>query len=416
MEATPERFSRKVLLSVPSVLICVIVLLSLAGCAAKDRLSPTPIAAPETNAWATFNRAGVLDQAVSGLADRADGRAVRIDDPVRIASVSKLVVALVVMRMVEGGGFDLDADVSDTLGWQLRNPAFPQTRLTMRMLLSHTSSVKDEGESYVVPPSSTVQAVVANGSVYDEEHAPGTFFRYANFNYVLVATVLESASGERFDELAQKWVLRPLGLKACFGWTSCERNTVMHGVTLYAADGSVRKDGKAERFEDCPVRDTTSECVLKGYIPGSNGAVFSPQGGLRISVLDLTVLGRLFLNQGHHAETVFLTPNSIQVLVGPDWVYDGSNGNTSGGFFCSYGMGVQTLRPKTTLCGDTLFDDRRTVIGHPGEAYGLLSGLWIDTRKGAGIAYFSANDYRQGTEEASLFRSIERTLAGHISQ
>ena len=49
----------------------------------------------------------------------------RRDHKVRIASISKLVVAIGLMQLVDGGKLDLDTDVSEYLGWQLRNPAFP---------------------------------------------------------------------------------------------------------------------------------------------------------------------------------------------------------------------------------------------------------------------------------------------------
>src|SRR5688572_17013313 len=106
--------------------------------------APADPAPPVPHAWATFDRAGVITHDASGLADRARGRALTIDDPVRIASISKLVVALGVMRLVEQGQFDLDRDVSEWLGWPLRNPAFPDRPITLRLLLSHRSSLKDD--------------------------------------------------------------------------------------------------------------------------------------------------------------------------------------------------------------------------------------------------------------------------------
>jgi hypothetical protein len=130
---------------------------------------------------------------------------VTIDDPVRIASVSKLVVALGVMRLAEQGRIDLDADVSRQLGWPLRNPAFPDVPITLRMLLSHTSSVKDEGDNYVLPLGRTVRETAALPETFDRAHRPGAFFRYSNLNYPLIGSVLEKATGERFDRLMSGW-------------------------------------------------------------------------------------------------------------------------------------------------------------------------------------------------------------------
>ena len=62
-----------------------------------------------------------------------------IDDPVRVASVSKMVTAIGVMKLVDEGKIDLASDVSRWLGWRLRNPNFPDRPITLSMLLSHTA-------------------------------------------------------------------------------------------------------------------------------------------------------------------------------------------------------------------------------------------------------------------------------------
>ena len=98
-----------------------------------------------------FDRDSVTDTRVQGFADKTAGRQVTADDPVRVASISKLVTAIGVMRLVEAGKLDLDADASEQLGWRLRNPAFPATPITLRLLLSHRSSLTD-GAGYWQTP------------------------------------------------------------------------------------------------------------------------------------------------------------------------------------------------------------------------------------------------------------------------
>ena len=98
-----------------------------------------------------FDQRASAAACAEGLADPGAGRAVTPDDPVRIASVSKLVVAIGVMRLVEQGKLELDADVSSYLGWRMRNPAFPDRPITLRQLLSHTSSVRDHDDQYAIP-------------------------------------------------------------------------------------------------------------------------------------------------------------------------------------------------------------------------------------------------------------------------
>ena len=84
-------------------------------------------------------RDSIVRAEAHGLADIAAGRPLETGSVVRVASISKLVVAVAVWRLVEQGKLDLDSDVSRYLGWQLRHPAHPETPVTLRQLLSHRS-------------------------------------------------------------------------------------------------------------------------------------------------------------------------------------------------------------------------------------------------------------------------------------
>src|SRR5688500_12157168 len=94
-----------------------------------------PANKPVASVRVAFDREGIVAIDVLGLADVASGRKVSAGDPVRIASISKLVTAIGVMRLVEDGRLDLDADVSELLGWPLRHPGFPDQPITLRLLL-----------------------------------------------------------------------------------------------------------------------------------------------------------------------------------------------------------------------------------------------------------------------------------------
>lgn len=352
-----------------------------------------------------FDRAGETSVAARGLADRTTRRRVTADDPVRVASISKLVVALGVMRLVEAGRLDLDRDVSDLLGWRLRNPAFPEVPITLRLLLSHRSSLSD-GNDYAIPLGRTLREAVADPKAWDGSHAPGTWFAYTNLNFPVVASVIERATGERFDVAMRRLVLAPLQLNACYNWAMCGAATVARGVVLHDAAGPVRKDDAPSRL-GCPV-NTAGGCDLSGYVPGDNGALFSPQGGLRISMRDLAKVGRMLLADGGD----FLTPQSIATISTPLWTFDGGNGDTSNGFYCRYGLAVTTLATPRPGCRDDPFGDGVPRIGHAGEAYGLRSGLWIDREAGTGVAFFASAVPDHGAEgKRSAFTAAEERLS-----
>ena len=388
--------------------------LMLGACATAPRPAPPPAAG--AYAWATFDRTGITASGASGMADRARGRALTIDDPARIASISKLVVALGVMRLVEEGRLDLDRDVSEWLGWRLRNPAFPDRPITLRLLLSHRSSLQDEVD-YAVPLGTSLRDRASQAAAFDAAHPPGTFFRYSNLNFPVIASVMERAAGERFDRLMARLVLQPLGLDACFNWTTCSEAAMARAVVLYALDGSVVRDDLQGRPPACAVNAPAgSDCRLDDYVLGSNGALFSPQGGLRISVRGLAQIGRLLLRTPGTRPGPLVSDAGLRTMLSPEWTYDGGNGAIDDGFYCAYGFAVQILATPVPGCRDDLFGNGRRLVGHAGDAYGLRSGLWVDRERGVGIAYLATSLGEDPPRGRTAFRTIEEWLAARLAE
>lgn len=363
----------------------------LPACASLPRPSP-----PSAAVRVTFDRDRIL---------HVEARGVGPDDPVRIASISKLITALGVMRLVEAGTLDLDGDVSRWLGWRPRNPAYPDTPITLRLLLSHRSSLTDNVD-YAIPLGRTVKETLADPKAWDIAHAPGSYFRYANLNLPVVASVMEAATGERFDRLMARLVFVPLKIDACFNWTTCSDAAVDRAVTLRDPKGAAVRDDLKGRRPPCPVLSPDPACDLSGYVPGGNGALFSPQGGARISANGLARIGQLLLKNGED----FLSPASVAAMIGPAWVYDGKNGDTENGFWCAYGLAVQSLAA-SPACRNDPFGDGRRRVGHSGDAYGLKSGLWIDRVTARGTAYFVTAVPDDAPRGRSGFTRAEEGLA-----
>jgi CubicO group peptidase (beta-lactamase class C family) len=375
-----------------------------------------PVPAAANYVWLSFDRSKVLRSKASGLADKASGRSLTTSDPVRVASVSKLVVALGVMRLVEQGKLDLDRDVSDWLGWRLRNPAFPDEKITLRLLLSHRSSLRDEVD-YVVPLGKDLRSVIADPKAFDPQHRPGSYFRYSNLGFPVIASAMELATGERFDRLMHRLVISPLGLDACFNWTMCSDAAIGRAVVMYDEKGAVLRDDLKGRQPDCPVSAPEGDpCDLSRYRIGSNGALFSPQGGLRASVESLSVVGQLLLSGGVHQRQRFLTQSSIDAILTPHWRFDGANGETESGFYCTYGLGVQILPTSHAQCRDDLTGRGTALVGHAGDAYRVRSGLWVDRKSGRGMAYFATGVAQDAPTGDTAYRTIEEWLARKASR
>jgi CubicO group peptidase (beta-lactamase class C family) len=340
-----------------------------------------------------------------GLADPATGRKVTADDPVRIASVSKLVVALGVMRLAEDAIVDLDRDVSDYLGWKLRNPAFPDRAVSLRLLLSHRSSLFDRDDNYIVPLGETIEARLSGPQAWDTAHPPGDYFRYANFNFPVIASVMEAATGERFDRLMDRLVLKPLGLEACFNWTMCSDAQLARAVVLTDRAGTALRDDLKGRRPGCPVVPAADGgCDLADYRPGDNGALFSPQGGLRISMRDLAKIGQLLLNGGGG----FLRPETVAQMIAPGPVLTEETAAREAGLYCRFGLSVHVLATEAAGCSDDPFGDGGQRFGHSGEAYGLRSGLWLDHKRG--VAFFVTAVADDAPKGRSAFTAAEERI------
>ena len=366
----------------------IVLALTLGGCATlPPKEEPVGV-----QVGVTFDRNSDTGSFAQGVADPQSGRRVTADDPVRVASVSKLVVAIGVMKLVEQRKLSLDADVSTYLGWPLRNPGFPDSPVTLRMLLSHTSSVREHDDDYVIPLGGSLQKVTQDPLNWDPKHGPGdNFFAYTNLNFPIVGSIVEKVTGERFDIWMRDNVLEPMKIDACYNWPTCNDAAVARAVQLNQGGKPVKDDLQGQR-PACPVFVKDGEaCDLARWRLGENGSLFAPQGGLRISARGLARVGRMLLNGGTLDGARILSPQSVDALLTPVWRFNGSNGVTKeiyDGFYCSYGLATQQIPTPVGGCADDMGTRGSILVGHAGDAYGMKAGLWIDRQRGRGIAYF----------------------------
>ena len=374
-------------------------LVALATCAsAQEALPPAP-----ATVVVAFDRDSIRPLIVEGEVDRETGRAVEANDPVRIASISKLIMALATLRLVDEGKVDLNADVSDYLGWHLRSPNFPDAKVTLAQLLSHRSGLRDNA-GYVIPLGESLQAKLRDPEAWYADAPPGEApFEYANLGSPVVATVLEAATGERFDHIMERTIFAPLEVEACLNWIGCSEEQIARAVVLYRDTGEVARDDAADLPPNCtiPVAEGV-KCSLDNYVPGTNGSIFSPQGGVRIGMMDLAKIGQAFLP----LNSEFLS-ESAQHEIAMHIVF---NAPVRQEFFCEYGLAMHQVEVSDVECQDRLFSDGLARIGHAGEAYGLRSGLWYSRATNKGFAYFTtAVPPRQSAEDEGGFdpREIE---------
>jgi len=367
------------------------------------RVAADAAAVPATVVVA-FDKKAITPVIVEGVADRRSGRPVSANDPVRIASISKLLMAITTLRLVDEGRVALHEDVSAYLGWSARAPHFPETPVTLGQLLSHRAGLRDAG-GYVIPLGENPRERLDDPLAWSSEAPPGEVtFEYANLGAPVVATVLEAATGERYDQLMQSRLFGPLGIEACLNWLGCDEQQRAAAVVLYRHNGDIARDDPADLPPNCtiPVAEGAA-CSLDDYVPGTNASVFSPQGGVRIGMMDLARLGQVLL---HLKDNQFLSPAMRTALFDESLLQAPDQA-----FFCTYGLGIQKIEVTGRICEDALFDDGVARWGHAGEAYGLRAGLWLDPVAGRGIAYFTtAVPDRVGPEDEGGFHPREIAL------
>jgi CubicO group peptidase (beta-lactamase class C family) len=264
------------------------------------------------------------------------------------------------MQLFEQGKFDLDDDISDALGYTVRNPRFPNDKITYRMLLSHTSSLSD-AEGYfnfdILKPEINPDCA----KVY-WDYAPGEQYNYCNLGFNLLGALVEIHSGTRFDIYMRQNILLPLGITAAgFNIDSLDNNRF---VTLYE-----RQDSVWIESEDA-YKSRAGE--MQDYILGKNAVLFSPTGGMKISATDLARWMLCRMNCGTLDGTTIISEGTSKLMFTP---VEPKNGTSAYGF----GIGVA----KELVEGEIL-------LGHTGGAYGLLSAMFFQPDKKFGVVMLSS--------------------------
>ncbi|MDO8067664.1 serine hydrolase [Janthinobacterium sp. SUN206] len=308
----------------------------------------------------------------------------------RIASVSKMMTTLGLMRLVEQGKLSLDQDVGIYLGFSLRNPHFPQQPLTLRSLLSHTSSLRDAG-GYAWGPERSLRDVFTAGgdSMWDRAAAPGRYFTYANLNWGVIGTVMEKVTGERFDLLMRRLLLDPLDVRGGYNPAAFSPEEVANTATLYrkrTLETEVWQPhgpwiAQADDFYQRPPAGMAS------YVIGSNATVFSPTGGLRISAAGLGKVMQMLLDGGRYQDQQLLQPASIALMFGRQWQLapDASNGDSERGLYRAWGLGNQQFDAVAGQGNGLVEGASFTAVGHLGDAYGLVSAFVLDFKNRNGM-------------------------------
>jgi len=288
-------------------------------------------------------------EAALGVKDLETGQPLLPHDLFRIASISKSFTATALLQLQEAGKLSLDNDISQYTGFAVRHPKFPGIPVTLRMMLSHTSSLNDSQGYFELKVINPAENPEWAGSYND--YAPGQGYQYCNLNFNMLGAVVEKVSGERFDEYVYNHILAPLGLYGGYRVGALDSTRF---VKLYTWEDGAYKESPAA------YHPRTEE--ISRYVPGYSTPVFSPTGGMKISAPDLARYMTMHMNYGKAGKKRIISKKSSKLMQTP----------------VRNGYGLALLKTTRLIPGVEL-------TGHTGSAYGLYSSMFFHPGKKYGI-------------------------------
>ena len=275
----------------------------------------------------------------------------------RIASISKSFTTTAIMQLVAEKKIRLDQDISELVGFKVRNPTYPSTVITLKMALSHRSSINDS-EGYfsldAIDPAKN-----PNFAKCYNAYEPDKGYMYCNLNYNLAGSILEKQTGVRFDKYIQQQILDPLGLYGGYNVNALDSNLI---AKIY----EFNKETQGFTLSPNAYAPRTEE--INNYTMGRSTPIFSPTGGMKISANDLAKYMIMHSQLGKYKGGRMISKKlsqQMQAIISEEE---------------NYGMALET---------STQLIPGKTMIGHTGVAYGLYSIMFFEPKEKIGFVVIS---------------------------
>ncbi|CAF0823839.1 unnamed protein product [Didymodactylos carnosus] len=260
-----------------------------------------------------------------------------------LASVSKTITGIVVMKLVEIGQLDLDQNINFYIDFYINNPTinivhpnYSNNSITLRLLLTHYSSINtqflpniyfpfdnftinnpDYGNNYL--GGFVLDYLLPSGKYYNESNwlpvPPGSEYSYSNVGIALVAWLCEVATGEYFYSLTNKYLFKPLGMSDATSWflksvPTDKQNLLMRHYIFNETNQTFFQNSFSHlSFNSFPDKDhpqiNWTESEPYGYY-------IYPGGLLRSTIGDLAMHLSMFITNGTYLNPI--TNKSVEIL------------------------------------------------------------------------------------------------------
>ena len=280
-----------------------------------------------------------------------------------LSSASKTITATALMHLFQQDLFMLNDDVADYLPFDVNHPDYPEVPITFKMLLSHTSGIKDNwnfmpyynGDSPLELDYYLDQYFTPGGDFYDSDlnftdYTPGTSFSYSNNGVALIGLLVEEISGQSFDEYCIDNIFDPLGMHDAYWFLSEIENLNKVAFPHQLSPGL-----------------TSSLSVLENY-----GYSDYPAGQLRTTSNNLAKFMITFMNNGMYNGIEILNPETIEIMKTIHY----PNAASDQGLIWYY----------------RYFNDG-TVFGHSGGDLGSATDMFISFSNNVGVVILSNSSH-----------------------
>ena len=311
-----------------------------------------------------------------GYADKETKTTFTPDTIMNIGSISKTFTGASLMRAVEEKKVSLDEDINSYLPFKVINPFFPNDRITLRNLTTHTSGITDRSSIYRTSYHSGGDSpeplgeflknyFETNGKYYSKDNylnkRQGSYREYSNIAAGLAGYIVEIRTGMKLNVYSKRYIFKPLKMDDT-GWFFSEIKLANHSK-LY--------DKQPDGIKPIQLYGLTTY----------------PDGGVRTSVSDLSKFFICLLNSGKYNGARILKKRSVEEML--KFQYTASNKpenidltETNSGIFWA-------TKAKTTR------------IGHGGADPGVKTEMLYDPTQKVGVILFT----NTGLADEDMFKN-----------
>ncbi len=325
-----------------------------------------------------------------GYSDKENQELINNDTILRIASISKIIIALGIMKLVEQKKLNLNDDISKYLGFTVRNPKYPNVPITIKMVTTQTSSITD-GYSDELDEIPLVGYNGVNGMNVDcylkdllfnknsqyytdltfGDYKPGTKYNYSNFGCGILACVIEKVTDTYYVDYIYNLLFKPLDIDGSFKIGYIQNKDRIGAI--YSPTGRKRD------------KNVFLNSQIKLYPLGENYR--GPAGGCYISNNDLSKIMRMLINKGTFNNIKLFEEETIELMYQQVWFGDSDD---------EYRAKSVQMRVYEKLGFPIL-------RGHTGGAYGVHSFMFFNIKHKLGICFIS-----NGSHDSQYWRNIEK--------